>query len=250
MLAVEGLAAGYGAARVLEDVSLGVDAGEIVALVGSNGAGKTTLLNTVAGLHRPRPGGTVTFEERDVTGLTAARLVRRGLVLVPERRQIWPVLTVADHLRLGAFRSRRDQATVATRRERAYGLFPVLDERRDQYAGTLSGGEQQMLAIARALMAGPRLLLLDEPSLGLAPLVVRSILDVVRRLREEGIAVLLVEQLVAMALGIADRGYVLERGRIVESGAAADLLESPTVRRAYLGVRVEATPAPGGPPLG
>ncbi len=245
MLLVEGLATGYGRALVLDGVDLRVDEGEIVALVGSNGAGKSTLLNTLAGLHRGGIGsgirGRVTFEGRDASGVAAPRLMRRGLVLVPERRQVWPRHTVADNLVLGAFSRRRDRGFVADRLEYAYGLFPVLRDRSSQAAGTLSGGEQQMLAIARALMAEPRLLLLDEPSVGLAPLVVERIFDVVVGLRREGVTVLVVEQMVGMALGIADRGYVLERGRTVLEGRAADLLADPGVRAAYLGVRSDTT---------
>jgi branched-chain amino acid transport system ATP-binding protein len=245
MLAVEGVCTGYGRALVLHEVTLRVGEGEVVALVGSNGAGKTTLLNTIAGLHRGGRGsglkGKVTLDGVDVTGMPAPRLIRRGLVLVPERRQIWPGLSVADHLLLGAFHRRRDRAFVAERTGLCTDLFPVLAQRLSQQAGTLSGGEQQMLAIARALMAGPRLLLLDEPSLGLAPLVVRRIFEVVGELRRAGLTVLVVEQVVAAALGAADRGYVLERGRAVLDGDAADLLADPAVRAAYLGIKADTT---------
>lgn len=245
MLEVEGLATGYGRALVLHDVNLRVDEGEIVALVGSNGAGKTTFLNTVAGLHRGGRGsgvrGRVRLDGNDIRGTAAPRLVRRGLVLVPERRQVWPEHTVADNLLLGAFSRRRDKGHVATRTDYCYDMFPRLAERRSQQAGTLSGGEQQMLAIARALMASPRILLLDEPSLGLAPLIVRRIFEVVRELRREGLTVLLVEQMVTMALDVADRGYVLERGRTVLEGSAAELAADPGVRAAYLGVRADTS---------
>jgi branched-chain amino acid transport system ATP-binding protein len=245
MLDVEGLATGYGRALVLHDVTLQVEAGEAVALVGSNGAGKTTLLHTIAGLHRAAWRGRVRFGGEDVTGMPAHRLLRRGLVLVPERRQLWPALTVVDHLTLGAFVHRRDRRVVASDLESCYQLFPLLAERCGQPAGTLSGGEQQMLAIARALMARPRLLLLDEPSLGLAPLIVRRIFEVVAQLRRDGLTVLVVEQAVAAALGAADRGYVLERGRTVLAGPAAQLLADPAVRAAYLGARADTSQLDG-----
>ncbi len=240
MFSVESLATGYGGAPVLHDVTLRVDEGEVVALVGSNGAGKTTLLNTLAGLHRgsgTRRRGRVTFDGHDVAGMPAARLMRRGMVLVPERRQVWPEHTVGDNLLLGAFSRRRDRAFVSERLEHCIGLFPVLGERREQAAGTLSGGEQQMLAIARALMTQPRLLMLDEPSVGLAPLIVERIFDVVAQLRHDGLTVLVVEQMVGTVLGVADRGYVLERGRTVLDGPADELLSNPAVQAAYLGVQ-------------
>ncbi len=245
MLEVEGLATGYGPALVLHDVTLRVAEGEIVALVGSNGAGKTTFLNTVAGLHRGGRGsglrGRVRLDGRNVTGMSAPRLVRRGLVLVPERRQVWPELSAADNLLLGAFSRRRDKGYVSSRMDYCFEMFPRLAERRDQQAGTLSGGEQQMLAVARALMPSPRILLLDEPSSGLAPLVVRRIFEAIRELKREGLTVLLVEQMVTMALAVADRGYVLERGRTVLNGSAAELAADEGVRAAYLGVRKDTT---------
>ncbi len=248
MLEVESLATGYDRSLVLHDVSLRVGEGEVVAVVGSNGAGKTTFLNTVAGLHRPRTGvgvrGRIAFDGADVTGSSASRRVRAGMALVPERRQVWPELSVADNLRLGGFVKRRDKRWVSDRTAHCYAMFPWLEERSHQHAGTLSGGEQQMLAIARALMAGPRMLLLDEPSSGLAPLVVRRIFEVVRELKNEGLTVLIVEQMVTMALGVADRGYVLERGRTVLSGSSHELLNDPGVRAAYLGVQSDAAALP------
>jgi len=240
MLTVEGLATGYGGARVVHDVTLHVDEGEVVALVGSNGAGKTTTLNTLAGLHRgsgTRRRGRVVFDGHDVSGMPAARLMRRGMVLVPERRQVWPEHSVGDNLLLGAFSRRRDKTFVGERLDHCYTVFPVLADRRRQPAGTLSGGEQQMLAIARALMTAPRLLMLDEPSVGLAPLIVERIFEVVAQLRDDGLTVLVVEQMVGTALGVADRGYVLERGRTVLDGRARELLTDPAVQAAYLGVR-------------
>jgi branched-chain amino acid transport system ATP-binding protein len=245
VLEVDNLAVGYAGADVLHDVSLRVGTGEVVALVGSNGAGKTTFLNTIAGLHRGGRGsrvrGQVRLSGRPVTTVSAPWLVRHGLALVPERRQIWPEHTVADNLLLGAFSRRRDKGYVQQRTTYCYELFPRLGERRAQHAGTLSGGEQQMLAIARALMSSPQLLLLDEPSMGLAPLVVRRIFEVIRELKRDGLTVLLVEQMVTMALETADRGYVLERGRTILDGPARTLLADPAVRAAYLGVAVDTS---------
>ena len=242
MLRVQNLEAGYGQLRVLKGISLHVAPGEIVTLVGPNGAGKTTLLLAVTGVVRPR-AGRVSLAGAEVQGLPAERVVARGCSLVPEGRQVFGPLTVAENLQLGAYRRLRGgwkggaaaRGSVAEDLERIYGLFPVLRARRSQLAGTLSGGEQQMLALGRALMARPRLLLLDEPSLGLAPLVVRDILEKVVGLREAGLSVLLVEQNVRAALRIADRGYVLETGSIVLEGPARELLENKDVQRAYLG---------------
>ena len=231
MLAVRDLAAGYGPIRALHGVTLDVAAGEVVAVIGPNGAGKSTLLNTVVGMLRPR-GGRVVFNERDVTGQAPERLVGEGLCLVPERRQVFGELPVEDNLALGAY-SRRgaDLADL----ERIYTLFPVLRERARQLAGTLSGGQQQMLAIGRGLMSRPKLLMLDEPSLGLAPLVVRDIMATIAGLRASGTTVLLVEQNARAALEIADRGYVVEGGRIVLEAPAKALLSDEQVQRAYLG---------------
>jgi len=234
MLEVSDLHAGYGRVEVLRGLSFSVARGEIVVLIGPNGAGKTTMLKTLAGLV-PVRGGSIMFEGRDVSGTPAHRLVRAGIALIPEGRLVFPDQTVRDNLRLGAY-GRRGNGVDADI-ERHFDRFPVLRERQRQLAGTLSGGEQQMLAIARGLMARPRLLLLDEPSLGLAPRLVREVFEVLPRLRDDGITLLLVEQMATLALAIADRGYVLERGGIVLEGRGRDLLGDPAVARAYLGRR-------------
>ncbi|HET6450804.1 MAG TPA: ABC transporter ATP-binding protein [Spirochaetia bacterium] len=236
MLRITSLAARYGAAEVLHAVSLHVGPGEIVTIIGANGAGKSTLLNAVAGVVKPA-SGTVLLDSSRMEGADPAQVVSRGCVLVPEGRQIFPDLSVRDNLLLGGYlRWRREgKRAAAAEMDGVCELFPVLEERREQRAGTLSGGEQQMLALGRALMARPRLLMLDEPSIGLAPLVVREIFDVIRRLRERGTTVLLVEQNARAALAVADRGYVMETGRIMLEGAAAELAANHDVRRAYLG---------------
>ena len=231
LLEVKGLTATYGRMEVLREVGFRVDRGEIVVVVGANGAGKTTTLRTIAGVLRPRHG-TIRFEGEDIGGRAVDWVARHGITLVPEGRLIFPDQTVLDNLRLGAYGRRGD---VTEDIERHFTRFPILRERRDVPAGTLSGGEQQMLAISRALMARPRLLLLDEPSLGLAPRLVREVFEALARLRDEGLTLLIVEQLAEAALGIADRGYVLEQGRIVLEGTAADLLRHEDVARAYLG---------------
>jgi len=231
------LSARYGPVHALRDVSLEVRAGELVALIGANGAGKSTLLRAIAGLVAPA-AGRVALDGRDVTGQAPEAMIRAGVALVPERRRVFAPLTVLDNLELGGyalprghdFRSRLEAGV-----EEAYRLFPVLRRRRDQLAGTLSGGEQQMLAIGRALMTRPRLLLCDEPSLGLAPLVVAEIMRLLSTLREAGTTILLVEQNARMALRSADRAYVLEVGSVVLSGAATDLLQDDQLKAAYLG---------------
>jgi branched-chain amino acid transport system ATP-binding protein len=243
LLDVTGLAAAYGRMEVLHDLGFRVDRGEIVVIVGANGAGKTTTLETVAGLLRPRRG-TIRFEGRDVAGRPADWMARQGVALVPEGRLIFPDQTVLDNLRLGAYGRR---GPVADDLERHFARFPILRERRDRPAGALSGGEQQMLAISRALMARPRLLLLDEPSLGLAPRLVREVFDALAALRDEGLTLLIVEQLAEAALAIADRAYVLEQGRIVLDGSAADVARHEDVARAYLG---RARPTAVSPPRG
>jgi branched-chain amino acid transport system ATP-binding protein len=233
LLTVRGLEAGYGAAPVLFSVSLEVREGEIVALVGSNGAGKTTLLRTVS---RVLPAsGTLTFRDADLMPLTPEEAFSRGLVQVPEGRQLFAAMSIEDNLRMGAH-LRRDRAGIADSFARVYAMFPVLKERRRQLAGNLSGGEQQMCAMARALMAAPKLLLVDEMSLGLAPVVVDELLAVLSDIRRQGVTVLLVEQDVFAAFSVADRAYVMETGRIVREGAVADLREDPAVRDAYLGI--------------
>lgn len=233
MLEVSGLRSAYGRIEVLHGVDLSVGAGEIVALVGANGAGKTTLLRTLSGV-QPATAGTVRFLGEPIERAPPHRRVALGIAQVPEGRQIFAPLTVADNLRLGAY-LRRDPGIEADR-ERVYAMFPILGEKRGLPAGGLSGGQQQMLAIGRALMARPRLLLLDEPSMGLAPLLVEQILAAVAGLKREGMTVLLVEQNANAALSIADRGYVLETGRVTHAGRGADLLDDPRVREAYLGV--------------
>ncbi|HEY5898516.1 MAG TPA: ABC transporter ATP-binding protein [Burkholderiales bacterium] len=232
MLRVERLEARYGRIPALQGIDLHLGAGELVALVGANGAGKTTLLRALSGVHPS--AGRVLFEKEDITRASAERRVALGIVQVPEGRQVFSPLTVEDNLRLGAYRRARPRTKRSL--ERVYTLFPVLAERRGHLAGMLSGGQQQMLAIGRALMAEPRLLLLDEPSMGLAPRLVQEIFSCVRALRAADTTLLLVEQNARGALGIADRGYVLETGRLVREGSGAELLADPAVRAAYLGL--------------
>ena len=233
MLEVRDLQAGYGLTRVLEGVSLHVNAGEIVAVLGSNGAGKTTLNMAISGLVKPR-AGSVTFEGRDITGRPPAEIMGAGLIQVPEGRKIFPNLSVRENLELGSYR--RAKANRAINLDRVFQTFPRLKERTVQAAGTLSGGEQQMLAIGRGMMAEPRLLILDEPSLGLSPLLVEEMFALIRRLHGQGLAIMLVEQNVAQSLDVADRAYVLENGRFAISGAAASVREDPELKRAYLGL--------------
>ncbi|MGE0190795.1 MAG: ABC transporter ATP-binding protein [Planctomycetota bacterium] len=234
MLQVEGLDVAYGRIQALHGVSLRVDEGEIVTLIGCNGAGKTTTLRALSGLHRPSRGS-VRFEGKAIENASAERIVRLGIAHAPEGRRIFTRLTVLENLEMGAYLV-RDRGVVGQRLEQVFGLFPRLEERKDQSGGTLSGGEQQMLAIGRALMAGPRLLLLDEPSLGIAPLLVRQIFTEIARVnRELGTTILLVEQNAHLALKTAHRGYVLETGRVVLEDTAERLLVDPEVRKAYLG---------------
>ncbi len=241
MLRLRNVDAGYGKLAVLRRVSLHVSPGEIVTIVGANGAGKTTLLRTVAGLVRPR-AGEIAFDGREISRVATEKVVALGCSLVPEGRQVFAPMPVRENLLLGGHvqlaRGRRRE--VAEDLERVYGLFPVLRKREHQLAGTLSGGEQQMLAIGRALMARPKLMMLDEPSMGLAPLVVKDIFAIVKRISEEGTTVLLVEQNARSALRIASRGYVLETGRIVLQGTAEELLANRDVQRAYLGSDLDA----------
>jgi branched-chain amino acid transport system ATP-binding protein len=233
MLQVESLSSHYGRIRALEGVSLEVAEGELVALVGANGAGKTTLLRTLSGVLAPS-GGRIVLGGEDITRASPGQRVRLGIVQVPEGRQVFGPLSVADNLRLGAYT--RPGAEAARSLERVYAMFPQLGERRGQPAGTLSGGQQQMLAIGRALMGRPRLLLLDEPSMGLAPRLVAEIFACVAALKADGITLLLVDQNARAALRVADRGYVLETGRVALAGSAARLLDDPLVQEAYLGV--------------
>ena len=246
MLSVKGLRAGYGKIEVLHDVSIEVAQGQIVTLIGANGAGKTTLLKTVSGLIRPT-GGSIDFEGENLVRRPAHRIVQLGMSHVPEGRAILKRMTVLDNLRMGAY-VRRDSA-IETDIAAVFVRFPALAERRAQLAATLSGGEQQMLAVGRALVARPRLLLLDEPSLGLAPKFVTRILQTLTDLKREGKTILLVEQNARKALQIADHGYVMERGRIVLSGTGESLLNDPQVQRTYLGQHA-ATRGPGAAPSG
>jgi branched-chain amino acid transport system ATP-binding protein len=229
-LCISGLNVGYGRATVIEDLDLAVRPGELVTVLGANGAGKTTLLNGIMGLAPPR-AGSVTLDGDELAGLPPEQLVSRGVVLVPEWRELFGNLAVEVNLRLGGYRT----GAPAKALDRIYALFPILAERRRQKAATLSGGEQQMLAIGRALMAEPRLLMLDEPSIGLAPLIVREILRVIGQLKAEGLTIILVEQNARLALSVADRGYVLEVGRIVLEGTSPSLSADPRLSQAYLG---------------
>jgi branched-chain amino acid transport system ATP-binding protein len=233
VLAVRGLDVYYGAVHALKGIDVAAEAGEIVTLIGANGAGKTTLLRTISGLVPPR-AGRIEFEGRDITKVPAHEIVGLGISQSPEGRLVFANLSVSDNLDLGAYR-RKDKPGIAEDRERVFQLFPRLLERRRQSAGTLSGGEQQMLAIGRALMSRPRLLLLDEPSLGLAPLLVREIFRTIREINGRGVTILLVEQNAHMALTVAGRGYVLETGHVVLEDRAASLLHNAEVKKAYLG---------------
>jgi branched-chain amino acid transport system ATP-binding protein len=233
MLEVSGLRGGYGAVEVLRGIDLNIGAGEIVAVLGSNGAGKSTLNNTVCGLY-PSFGGRVALEGRDITRARHVDIVAAGLIQVPEGRRVFPDLTVRENLELGSYRRGRERR--ARNLERAFAWFPRLKERTTQRAGTLSGGEQQMLAIGRALMAEPRLLILDEPSLGLSPMLVDEMFALVKRLNAEGLSILLVEQNVGQSLEIAHRAYVLENGAMTFHGTPAELLGNSDLKRAYLGI--------------
>ena len=234
MLNLTDVASYYGNIQALKGVSLRIGQGEIVTLIGANGAGKTTTLMSISGVVQPKQGKIV-FLGEDITRLSTERIVSLGITQVPEGRMIFPRLTVRENLLMGAY-LRKDKAGIREDEEHAYTLFPVLRERRTQMGGTLSGGEQQMLAIGRALLARPKLLLLDEPSLGLAPLVVENIFEIIKQINKDGVTVLLVEQNAQMALQIAHRGYVLETGRVTLEGPASDLLNDPKVRSAYLGL--------------
>ena len=233
LLALEQLQVSYGGIRAVKGVDLIVDPGELVCLIGANGAGKTTTLRAVTGLVRAA-GGRIVYDGEEIGGLRVHEIARRGLALVPEGRGVFAQLTIAENLAMGAY-ARSDAVGVAADVERAYSLFPRLKERRRQTAGTLSGGEQQMLAIARALMGRPKLLLLDEPSMGLAPLMVERIFEVIRAIAAEGVTLLLVEQNARLALEVSHRGYVLEGGVVAITGEARSLLGDPRIREAYLG---------------
>nr|WP_144185767.1 ABC transporter ATP-binding protein [Elioraea rosea] len=234
MLRLENVSAGYGAVEVLSDVTIDVAPGEVVTIVGANGAGKTTILRTIAGLVRPRSGRKL-IDGRDVSALKPPAIVDLGITLVPEGRQLFPFMSVRENLMLGAYKPAA-RAAIPERMEEVLALFPRVRERLDQYAGSLSGGEQQMVAIARGMMANPRLLMFDEPSLGLAPMIVKQVFEIVDRVVAAGTTVLIVEQNIYHTLSIATRGYVLENGRIVMQDTGPALLRDPHVRRAYLGV--------------
>jgi branched-chain amino acid transport system ATP-binding protein len=232
MLEIQGLACAYGKIEALREVSLSARAGEVTCLLGPNGAGKTTLMMTLAGILQPTRGS-ITFEGENLLGLSPAQIVDRGLALVPENRLVFPALSVRENLMAGAYR-RKDRAAIASDIEHQLDRFPRLRERIDQLAGTLSGGEQQMLALARALMSRPRLLLMDEPSVGLAPKVVAEIFGIIRQLHAEGTSIFLVEQNVHMALKVAQHFFLLQQGRVTFSGTPADLAEDDVIQRAYL----------------
>jgi branched-chain amino acid transport system ATP-binding protein len=232
VLKLENVSTFYGAIQALNEVSVEVNQGEIVTLIGANGAGKTTLLMTVCGNPRAR-SGRITFEGEDITEQPTHTVMQRGIAISPEGRRVFPDLTVAENLNMGAFFLNKSQTEESM--EHVFDLFPRLKERANQRAGTMSGGEQQMLAIGRALMTRPKLLLLDEPTLGLAPLIIAQIFDIIRTIREEGVTVFLVEQNANKALQVADRGYVLETGKVVLADTGANLLSNDEVRKAYLG---------------
>ncbi|MTI46469.1 ABC transporter ATP-binding protein [Sporosalibacterium faouarense] len=233
MLKLEGVNAYYGYIHALKDVSIEIPEGKIVTLLGANGAGKTSSLKVISGLLKPETGK-IQFEGKDITNLSVEKIVSKGIVQSPEGRQIFPELTVYENLIAGSY-TRKDKNNVKSTLERVYNYFPILKDREKQSAGTLSGGEQQMLAIARALMAKPRLLLLDEPSLGLAPLIVKEIFEIVQEINNEGTTILLVEQNAYQALSIAHYGYILETGKVVHQGEAKELRDNEKVKKAYLG---------------
>jgi len=233
ILQTRNLEVAYGGIRAVKGVDLTVQRGELVCLIGANGAGKTTLLKSLCGMLAPSRGE-ILYEGNSIAGKPSYELVRRGISLVPEGRGIFGRLTVEENIKIGAY-ARRDRAAIRADMDRLYDLFPRLSERRVQQAGTLSGGEQQMLAIGRALMSRPRLLLLDEPSMGLAPMLVQKIFHTIKRIVEEGVTLLLVEQNAQLALGISHRGYVMESGKIILTDSAGALLKNPKVRHAYLG---------------
>ena len=238
ILALESIDAYYGPVQALEGVSLRVDAGEIVCLLGGNASGKSTTMKSILGLVSPR-SGRVWLGGEDVTGLSTAQRIRRGLASVPEARRVFPAMTIEENLRMGAY-LRRDGAGIRADVERMMELFPRLAERRRQLAGTLSGGEQQMLAMARALMSRPRLVCMDEPTMGLAPIFVERVLELIAEINRQGVTVFMVEQNATLALSIANRGYVLQSGKLVLEGPASDLLANPAIREAYLGQRGDA----------
>ena len=231
MLKIEGLSVSYGGIKAVRNISFDVPDGKIVTLIGANGAGKSTTLRAISGLVKPQ-SGKILFNDEDITGMDSAQIVKRGITLVPEGRRIFPNLTVYENIRIGAYLRKSDWVKDV---DWVYSLFPRLQERSWQAAGTLSGGEQQMLAVARALISRPKLIMMDEPSLGLAPLIIKDIFEIIKEIRKQGVTVLLIEQNANMALKIADVGYVLETGQITMSGSGQDLLSNPDVKAAYLG---------------
>jgi branched-chain amino acid transport system ATP-binding protein len=234
LLELDNVRVTYGRIEALHGISIGVDQGEVVALIGANGAGKTTTMRAISGI-RPLAGGAIRFEGEDISRLRADLRVVRGLCQAPEGRGIFPGMTVLENLDMGAY-TRRDRNAVALDLDRVYGLFPRMSERRKQVAGTLSGGEQQMLAIGRALMSAPKVLLLDEPSMGLAPMLIQQIFSIIEEISQQGTTILVVEQNAQQALTRADRAYVMETGHIVKEGSGRELLNDPAVKEAYLGV--------------
>lgn len=231
MLKVENLKVNFGGIEAVKGISFEVNAGEIVTLIGSNGAGKSTTLRTISGLVKPS-GGRILFEDQDISKIDSSEIVKRGITLCPEGRRIFPDMTVIENIRIGAY-LRADDITKDI--EKCHRLFPILKERENQLAGTLSGGEQQMLAVARSLMSRPKIMMLDEPSLGLAPLVVKDIFNILKEINDEGVTILLIEQNANMALRLANKAYVLETGNIVMEGTGKELLDNPKIKEAYLG---------------
>ena len=233
MLEIKDLEVYYGMIQAIKGISFEVNEGEVIALIGANGAGKTTILHTISGLIAPKKGS-ITFEGQEITKIPAHKIVENGLAQVPEGRRVFPSLSVLQNLKLGAY-TRKDKKEIEDTLKMIYERFPRLEERKNQPAGTLSGGEQQMLAMGRALMSKPRIILMDEPSMGLSPIFVNEIFDIIKQVSASGTTVLLVEQNAKKALSIADRGYVLETGKIVKEGKASDLLNDEAVKKAYLG---------------
>lgn len=233
ILEIRNLVVSYGGIEAVKDISLDVEQGKIITLIGANGAGKSTTLKSIAGIVKPK-NASIKFNGEEISGKSPDYIVSKGITLVPEGRRVFPNLTVLENLKIGAY-LRKDKAAIKSDIEHVYELFPRLKEREWQQAGTLSGGEQQMLAVGRALMSKPALIMMDEPSLGLAPLVVKGIFDIIRTVNKEGITVLLIEQNANMALKVADRGYVMETGRIIMQGTGLELLENEEIKEAYLG---------------
>jgi branched-chain amino acid transport system ATP-binding protein len=233
MLRIDNLVVAYGGIEALKGISLEVEEGKIVTLIGANGAGKSTTLRSIMGLVKPRQGK-ITYGDKNLLGMKTQDMVRQGITLVPEGRRVFPNLTVLENLKIGAF-ARNDEKNIKEDMELVYSLFPRLKERTWQLAGTLSGGEQQMLAVGRALMSRPKLMMMDEPSLGLAPLIVKDIFNIIKEVNKQGVTILLIEQNANAALHIADIGYVMETGRITMKGTGAELLANPDVKKAYLG---------------